>query len=224
VRVFDHRHHGILVALGDHDRHACRLERSEDILLLALHHERRRCDRGHCRPVLGVLLAEEQRACAAHRMAHQVDAVGVDVELGPDDLQHRHHVELAQLGEVRARGRLVADLDHRRAVPAADVVAHRADDDVPALLCEIDQLAAHDEVGIAAEAVQCATIMRAGRARFDLGGDVQRVLHLLPGRREGVSSLLYARVGIDPHRPARRAVERRAAVGPLAGAGCARLG
>ena len=66
----------------------------------------------------GYLTRQVPRAAAAHRVADQVDAVGVDVVLLADDLQDVHHVLLAQLGEVLRVG-VRALHEHLAAVPAA---------------------------------------------------------------------------------------------------------
>ncbi len=127
---------------------------------------------------IGVLESDVHGAAAAHRMAHQVDAVIVDGEFLARQSEHVHHILLAQFGEVGRRVLVLGELGRNfDAVPAAGVKAHRRDDDVTVLLGETGEAGViHDLLRRAAEAMQ-GDHERSFLLLVVVGRDEESVLH-----------------------------------------------
>ncbi len=152
-------------------------------------------------------------------MAHQIDAVLIDIEFLANHVEHRHDVFFAGLthlcdvgdcrsadhgarrtGAASALGCRVragrAKRTRRNPVPASGVVAHRRHEDVAALFGQFHGAKAlsHHGVLIAAEAMQRHD-ERVLLVTGDLGGHEQGVRHLLVRVGKCVGALLDA--GID---------------------------
>ena len=95
-----------------------------------------------------------QSAGTAHRVAEQVSALVVDVELLTHHGQYVEHVLLTELAEVGRCWGCVVTRDDGGTVPAANIVALRTHHYITASFRQLHQFAFQHEAGTHAQTVQ----------------------------------------------------------------------
>ena len=167
-------------------------------------HARHRRNRG---PQIRVLLAEPPSAEAAHRVAQEVHAIGIDGVLGTHELDHVQHVLLAQSavarfllrraqrsrrGSARAAWRVAGNRE-RCAVPTVLCKAHwRNEDEAVPLEKRRQRRQAREEVVL----IAAVTVQRDDERHLSRGivglRHVEAIRHVRARFREAVLTLLIA--------------------------------